>query len=207
MRGLGHSKALRCPPPKLREVVSALSCPRMTPRGHWQEGELVSDAVSSPDPESCPTRVALGRLRCLTLNCDSAEEGRKGGGAYAGAQKGFASHFSLSKAQPVPRNEGTQNHFVGPWVPQSAHLKGTMKTGEAPVPCLLLGSFYCLKPGVMYLAHVLCSQVRAVDSGELSETRSPDSVAATEAGWKEVPPGQESWESLRLQELSSQHRK
>jgi hypothetical protein len=51
----------------------------------------------------------LGRLRCLALNCDSAEEDKGGGRVNAGAQKGFASHFSLSKAQSVPRNEGTQN--------------------------------------------------------------------------------------------------
>jgi hypothetical protein len=74
---------------------------------------------------------------------------------------------------------------VGPWVPQPAHLKGTIKPGETPWPRLLLdSSFSCLKPEIMHLAHALCSQVLDEDTKDLSEVGGPDSVAVTEAGWR-----------------------
>lgn len=140
MGGTGHRRDLSCPSPKLGEVVSALSHPGTTCRGCGQGREFVSDAVSSPDPESCPTQGALGRLRCLALNCDSAEEDRKGGEVNAGAQKGFASHFSLSKAQSVPRNEDTQKR-------RNLRLCGALGSPVLKVPRGLgkpLDHAYCL---------------------------------------------------------------
>jgi hypothetical protein len=75
------------------------------------------------------------------------EERKGGGGGDAAALKGFASHFSLSKAQPVPRNEGTQNQrnsklsgaLGSPVCPLWRHHQGLR---EAPSPCLLLGTFF-----------------------------------------------------------------
>lgn len=93
---------------------------------------------------------------------------------------------------------------MGPWVPQSAHLKDMIKPGEAPRPRLLFGpSFHCLRT----LGRVLCSQVGAVYSRGLSETRNPDAVAVTDAGWEKTPPGHKKWMVWRLQEHNSQYRK